>query len=216
MDRTAEPVASLHDPGLLAAYVEGRLDDDERRVMTAHLASCADCRQALAMLARAAGVQPQAARRRLAVASPIWLGLAATVILATLAVRRTDAPVPASNAGQPTPAVGASPGTMGPAPRPAEPSPRVTVPAADPLSDPGLLVKRSAEQRRVGGKTFRLTAGQWVDMTFDSTALLPTTQVQGAAERAALVQRVPALAPFAALGDHVVVVVDGMVYRFAP
>ena len=33
MDRTGEPFTNPHDPGLLAAYVEGRLDDEERRVL---------------------------------------------------------------------------------------------------------------------------------------------------------------------------------------
>lgn len=213
MDRTAAPVATPHDPGLLAAYVEGRLDDDERRVMTVHLASCRDCRQALAMLARAPGVRAQATSRRLAVARPIGLGIAATVILATLAVRRTDAPTPAGEAGTPPASVGASPATTVPRPAP----PATTVPAADPMLDPGLLVKRGAPPpRHVGGKRFRLVAGEWVDASFDSAASVPTTLIEGPAARAAALQRLPALAPYAALGERVVVVLDGTVYRFAP
>ncbi len=212
MDRIADSTIP-HDPGLLAAYAEGRLDAEEHRVMMIHLASCVECRQALAMLARASGVRPQA-KTRVGVATPIWLGLAATVILATLAVRRTDAPVPTGETGEtPASVVGASPGTVAPAP----PAPRPAVTVADPMLDPALLVKRGAlPPRHVGSKTFRLTAGEWVDAGFDSAASLPPTLIEGPAARAAAVQRLPALAPYAALGDRVVVVLDGVAYRFAP
>jgi hypothetical protein len=216
MDRTGEPFASPHDPGLLAAYVEGRLDDEERRVLTLHLGACADCRQALAMLARVPGALPIAAKRR-TVASPAWLALAATVLLAIVVVRRTDAPVavdpPAS-----TPSSVASAGALPTAPPSeiVEASPRLPAPAADPMLDPGLLVKRGATQRQVGGKTFRLVAGEWVDLEFDSRASLPTMPIRGDDERAALVQRIPALGPYAGLGNRVVVVFDGTVYRLTP
>lgn len=216
MDRIEDSTIP-HDPGLLAAYAEGRLDAEERRVMTLHLSSCVECRQALAMIARASGVRPQA-KTRVGVAPPIWLGLAATVILATLAVRRTDAPVPTGETGETRASVvGASPGTVAPAPPAAPPAPRPAVTVADPMLDPGLLVKRGAlPPRHVGGKTFRLTAGEWVDAGFDSAASLPPTLIEGPAARAAAVERRPALAPYAALGDRVVVVLDGVAYRFAP
>lgn len=212
-------MTSPHDPGLLAAYVEGRLDDEERRALTVHLGACADCRQALAMLARGAADLSLAAKGRPAV-SPVWLALAATVILATFAVRRLDGPIaggveegPASAGGS----VAFSTATP-PAPHPAivEASPRGSVPADDPMLDPGLLVKRGAVQRHAGGKSFRLLAGEWVDTGFDSTASLPTMLIQGPDERAAVVQRLPALGPYAALGDRVVVVFEGTVYRFTP
>jgi hypothetical protein len=84
------------------------------------------------------------------------------------------------------------------------------------MLDPGLLVKRGAAQRHADGKSFRLVAGEWVDMGFDSTAPLPTMLIKGPDARAALVQRLPALGPYAGLGDRVVVVFEGTVYRFAP
>jgi hypothetical protein len=216
MDRTGDST-SVHDPGLLAAYVEGRLDDEERRAVTEHLGVCADCRQVLAMLARAPGVLPTAAGRR-PMAAPVWLAIAATVILATLAVRRVNGPVaPAVDRGPAsTVAATVGPSPAPPAPAPADPGPRATLPADDPLRDPALLVKRGAAPRQVGGKTFRLRAGEWVDVAFQSTSSLPTVRVTGPGERAAIVQRVPALAPYAALGDRVVVVFQGTVYRFAP
>jgi anti-sigma factor RsiW len=215
MDRTAEPVTSAHDPGLLAAYVEGRLDDDERRAMTEHLASCTECRQALAMMARAPGVRPQATGRRLATPSPIWLGLAATVVLATLAVRRTDAPVPVGEVRPPSIAA-VSPAPTAPRPEVLTATPTTSSRPADPMLDPGLLVKRGASQRHVGARTFRLVAGEWVDVGFDPAVSLPTTLIKGPAERDATVKRLPALQPYAALGDRVIVVLDGVVYRFTP
>lgn len=214
MDRTGEPVTSPHDPGLLAAYVEGRLDEEERRALTVHLGACADCRQALAMLARATGVLPLAAKRRL-VARPVWLALAATVLLATFAVRRLDGPIAGGVEEKPGGSVASSIATP-PAPPSAIAQASPSVPADDPMLDPGLLVKRGAVQRHAGGKSFRLLAGEWVDSGFDPTASLPTMQIQGSAARAAVLQRLPALGPFAALGDRVVVVFEGRVYRFAP
>lgn len=219
MDRTGEPFTNPHDPGLLAAYVEGRLDEEERRALTVHLGACADCRQALAMLARAAGVLPLAAKRRV-VAAPVWLALAATVILATFAVRRLDGPVGGRIEGGPGSArIGAalsSPTPPAPGPAIVEASPRASVPAGDRMLDPGLLVKRGAAPRHVGGKSFRLVAGEWVDTGFNPTASLPTMLIKGPDERAAVVQRLPALGPYAGLGDRVVVVFEGTVYRFAP
>jgi anti-sigma factor RsiW len=219
MDRTGEPFTSAHDPGLLAAYVEGRLDEEERRALTVHLGACADCRQALAMIARAPGVLPLAAKRRL-VASPVWLALAATVILATVAVRRLDGPISGGVEEGPASAAGgiAVSGATPPAPEPptVQASPRARVPADDPMLDPGLLVKRGAVQRHAGGKSFRLAAGVWVDTGFDPTAPLPTIVIKGPDERAAVVQRLPALGPYAGVGDRVVVVFEGTVYRFAP
>lgn len=171
------------------------------------------------MLARAIGVLPVAAKRR-PVAIPIWLALAATIILATLAVRRLDGPIAGGVEEGPAYAGGgvAFSSPTPPAPHPAivEASPRASVPADDPMLDPGLLVKRGAVQRHAGGKSFRLVAGEWVDTGFDSTASLPTMLIQGPDERAAVVRRLPALGPYAALGDRVVVVFEGTVYRFTP
>lgn len=217
MGQEGEPLTNPHDPGLLAAYVEGRLDDEERRALTEHLVACADCRQALAMLARAGVAHPLAAKRR-RVASPVWLALAASVILATLAVWRLDGPRAGGiQEGPASPGGGSASSRPTPEPHPttAASSPRASVPA-DPLQDPGLLVKRGAALRHAGGKAFRLVAGEWVDTVFDPTASLPTTQVKGRDERAAVVQRLPALGPYAALGDRVVVVFEGTVYRFVP
>lgn len=209
MDRT-EDHASAHDPNLLAAYAEGRLDDGERRLMTGHLAGCGECRAVLAMLARSSAAVTAPPRRS---AVPVWMAVAATVVLAVLGVRRTEGPatpsttVPASTVPSVVPATSA----------PVSPTTDARPPATpDPMLDPDLLVKRGVAQRRVAGKTFRRSAGQWLDAEFDPTGTLPSVAIAGREARDAAVQRLPALAPYAALGDRVVVVLDGTVYRFTP
>ena len=212
MTRTGD-LADVHDAGLLAAYVEDRLDDAERRAFTSHLAACPDCRQALAMLARAPGLRPAASSRR-ALAPSVWVGVAAVVILATVAVRRTGGPAPGDVAVRPE-VQGISPVPAASPPAPVA-TPPVTRAAEDPLRDPGLLVKRGGGQRTIGGRSFHLRGGEWVDAAFDPAASLPVVRVKGPGDREAIAARVPALAPYLVLGDRVVVVVDGTVYRFSP
>lgn len=68
--------------------------------------------------------------------------------------------------------------------------------------------------RKVGDKTFYLREGVWVDSTFKPEAKLPETAlVFGSDEYFALVSREPELARFFALGERVVVVHKGRVYR---
>ena len=204
---------STHDPGLLAAYVEDRLDGAERSEFTLHLAACAECRQALAMMARAPGLRPAAVPAR-TISPPVWLAIAAAVILATVAVRRAGGPAPVDVAARP-PAQDVSPIAAPSAPAVVE-APPAAIPTGGPRLDPGLLVKRGGGPRTIGGRSFRLREGEWVDTAFDSAASLPVVRVVGSAERAAIVEKVPALAPYLALGERVVVVVDGTAYRFSP
>ncbi|MEJ7576068.1 MAG: VIT and VWA domain-containing protein [Pyrinomonadaceae bacterium] len=68
--------------------------------------------------------------------------------------------------------------------------------------------------RRVGTKTFYLREGVWTDAEFKADAKLPETAlVFGADEYFALLKREPRLAGFFALGERVVVVFKGGVYR---
>ena len=216
MDQPEEPLTSPHDPGLLAAYVEGRLDAEERRAMTVHLGGCADCRQALAMMARAHAVLPFAAKPR-RVVRPVWLALAASVLVATFAVRRADGPVAPNVEPRPVSTAGIAPSSTLAAASPgsAEPGPRGRLTPADPMQDPALLVKRGG-LRQAGGKSFRLMGGEWVDAGFDAAASLPTVLVTGPDQRSAAVERMPALRPYAELGPRVVVAFEGTVYRFGP
>jgi Ca-activated chloride channel family protein len=68
--------------------------------------------------------------------------------------------------------------------------------------------------RKVGDKTFYLREGVWTDAEFKAEAKLPETALTfGSDEYYALAGREPQLARFFALGERVVVVFKGRVYR---
>jgi Ca-activated chloride channel family protein len=72
----------------------------------------------------------------------------------------------------------------------------------------------TAAVRKVGEKTFYLREGVWVDSEFKPEAKLPETALEfGTEEYFALVRREPQLARFFSLGERVVVVHNGRVYR---
>lgn len=68
----------------------------------------------------------------------------------------------------------------------------------------------------VNGKMFRLVAGEWIDSAYDPVALLPVQDIAGPDARTSLLERMPSLAQYAALGPRVIVVFEGVVYRFRP
>ena len=75
---------------------------------------------------------------------------------------------------------------------------------------------RRAAVRKVGDKTFYLREGVWTDAEFKPEARLPETALAfGSDEYFALVRREPELARFLSLGERVVVVFKGRVYRVA-
>ena len=213
-----------HDPNLIAAYLEGRLREDEKASVTEHLASCAECRGTLALLAREAGgldMRPpgrvDGSRFR---STKVWLPLAAALVITTVVGLRlaqdTAVPPPMGTTA------GASPVSPSPAPpdvrtdRAPSPGRLAASPPAAGVGTESLLLKRGGGQRVVAGKTFRLVAGEWRDTGFDPAAALPIVAVRGSDERSAVLARVPALGPYALLGERVLVVVDGTVYRFQP
>jgi hypothetical protein len=66
----------------------------------------------------------------------------------------------------------------------------------------------------VAGKTFYLRAEVWTDSEFNGDAKLPETSVKFASEEYfKLINQLPKLADFFALGERVVVVWQGQVYR---
>ena len=72
----------------------------------------------------------------------------------------------------------------------------------------------SSVVRSVGGKTFYLRDGVWTDAEFNSQARKPETALTfGSDEYFALLKSEPRLAEFFALGERVVVVYQGRVYR---
>jgi Ca-activated chloride channel family protein len=72
----------------------------------------------------------------------------------------------------------------------------------------------TAAVRKVGEKTFYLRDDVWVDSEFKPESKLPETALEfGAEEYFALIKREPQLARFFSLGERVVVLYKGRVYR---
>jgi len=73
---------------------------------------------------------------------------------------------------------------------------------------------RSDAVKRVGGKTFYLIDGVWTDSEFKAETKLPETALTfGSDAYFALLKQQPKLASFFSLGERVVVVFEGRVYR---
>lgn len=73
---------------------------------------------------------------------------------------------------------------------------------------------RAETIRRVMGKTFYLVDGVWTDSEFNADSKLPETVAKfGSEEYFALLKQYPKLGSYFALGERVVVVFEGRVYR---
>ena len=207
-----------HDLNALAAHLEGRLEGEERQRTIDHLSRCLQCRETAALLSRARPAlaeesgEPSVHRARVTTARTWWLGLAAAAVVGTtVAVRVVSTPAPSSPHREPA---SISKAADPPAPPPAEvaPTPPPSAQASRPVLDEGLLARRSGV-KRVEGKAFRPVGGEWVDMSYEQAAGLPEVDIAGPDERRRILSRLPALAPYFALGDRVVVVFEGTVYR---
>jgi Ca-activated chloride channel family protein len=72
----------------------------------------------------------------------------------------------------------------------------------------------SSAIRTAGGKTFYLRDGVWIDAEFKAEARLPETTIKfGSDEYFTLLNQKRRLAEFFALGERVIVVFEGRVYR---
>jgi Ca-activated chloride channel homolog len=72
----------------------------------------------------------------------------------------------------------------------------------------------SAAVKTAGGKTFYLREGVWTDAEFKAEARLPETTIKfGSEEYFTLLKQKPRLGDFFALGERIVVVFEGKVYR---
>ncbi len=72
----------------------------------------------------------------------------------------------------------------------------------------------SSAMRTAGGKTFYLRDGVWTDADFKEGSKMPETAVKfGTEEYFTLLKQKPKLAAFFSLGERVVVILDGTVYR---
>jgi Ca-activated chloride channel family protein len=71
-----------------------------------------------------------------------------------------------------------------------------------------------AAVKNAGGKTFYLREGVWTDSELKPGATLPETVVKfGSDEYFVLLKQKPQLATFFSLGERVVVILDGRIYR---
>ncbi len=204
-ETSADHAAHEPDLNLLAAHFEGALSSRESADLAAHLAACRACRTTAALMSRAF---PRDSVRRPGTPVVGWLALAATLVLATIVgiriAREPSLRVPAPEPG---------PVPTAPAENPSPPAAASAAPAA-PAVEPR-DVKRGGD-RRVAGKAFRLVAGEWVDRSFDPTSALPIVEVPDPQSRDAVLAEQPNLAPYVGLGDRVLVVFHGTVYRFGP
>lgn len=182
-----------HDLDALAAFAEGRLDGADRGRVMAHLADCVECRHMLAHLGRAFAdgrltqSSEPATRRSEWTRTGVWLPIAASVLVGAFAWFLL--------ATEPEGPAGGDSATN--------------------VSEEDLLKKRGAG-RIIAGRTFQMSGGEWVDSAYDPSRAMPSVAVRGSAARSALLARIPELAPFTELGDRVVVVWNGTVYRFEP
>jgi Ca-activated chloride channel family protein len=68
--------------------------------------------------------------------------------------------------------------------------------------------------RTIGGKTFYLRNGVWTDAEYKADAKLPSTTVKfSSTEYFDLLSKHPQLGRYFALGESVVVVFEGRIYR---
>ena len=72
----------------------------------------------------------------------------------------------------------------------------------------------SSAIRTAGGKTFYLRDGTWTDSEFKAGSTLPQTAVKfGSEEYFTLLKQKPRLAEFFSLGERVIVILEGRIYR---
>jgi len=197
-----------HDLNLIAAYAEDRLPPADRARASAHFAACADCRAVLAELLRAGVLDADRPNPRswwlmpgVSVAAALLIGIGVSL---TWYLRGGEIQSPA-------PKELAVPGRGTPSTPTGSPSPESPSTNPPPVQTPTL--RRSAGERHIGSKTFRLVAGEWIDAAYDPFALLPVEIVKTPQERARALDRVPALRAYTPLGPRVTVVVNGVVYK---
>ncbi len=80
-----------------------------------------------------------------------------------------------------------------------------------------VVPQAAAGSKRIGSKTFVLKDGTWTDSSFNADSKLPVVNLEFGSD--ALLKAIaaePDLGLYAALGDHVVVVHKGKIYRISP
>jgi hypothetical protein len=216
-----------HEPdlNLLAAFAERRLSDAERDRLIGHLAGCGPCRDTLALLLRA-GIDAPVQQSRRGIRSAVWMPVAASVaiiVLGALVVGRIDSRLSPRGLPASTPEQSQTSRAQSAAPPPSPSSPssaraphiEETTRQRGRTNSGEDLARRRGGERRVGKKLFRMVAGEWIDADYDRLTGLPEVEVTADSDRRALLARIPALVPYAALGSRVTVVHAGTVYRFS-
>jgi Ca-activated chloride channel family protein len=94
-------------------------------------------------------------------------------------------------------------------------SAQVAPPAAMPTGPTGTQPS-VAPIRQLGSKTFLLRDGVWIDTAFDPSRMQTTRISFGSDAYFELVAKRPELGPYLALGDRVIVVVDGRPFEITP
>lgn len=197
---------------VLSAFADDRLSDSDRARAIEHMASCGRCRTIVAELTRSrSNARPAVSRR--AGALPLAASLAIAMVGGTVywVLRDTGAnPVaPVVQPSRPEPAT--APPSRSAIPGSISPSPAPSTPARPPNRAEPSDRTRATGAKSVGGRTFRLVAGEWIDDDYRLTDLLPVVDVQSRDNLTAH----PTLDPFTALGRRFTVVVDRTVYRVA-
>ena len=211
LDPMAHTAGEDADLNALAAFVDGRSSESERAVVREHLASCARCRTVVGELTQAGASRPAPlgwSRAALPLAASILIALGGGGLY--LITRPGTAPAAVAPAA-PSPAAAPAPPSAIDRPDGRSSSPANTTPApsATRRPQPPADRTRSAETKSVAGKTFRLVAGEWVDVDYrvaDVAAVVDirTPDAFGGHER---------LRPFAGLGRRFTVVLDDTAYR---
>lgn len=80
-----------------------------------------------------------------------------------------------------------------------------------------ILIEDNSTTKYFGGKTFVNQSGVWVDAEYSAAAKLPEKTIKfGSDEYFAMASSSPRLAGYFSIGDQIVVVFDGKVYRVVP
>jgi Ca-activated chloride channel family protein len=74
----------------------------------------------------------------------------------------------------------------------------------------------SGQVRQVGDRAFVLRGGTWVDTGFDPAVMTPEQVTFGGDRYFALLAKHPEVAPYLALGENVIVVLEGTAYAIGP
>src|SRR5215467_7485537 len=153
--QAATPIGAHPDPNLLSAFVERTLGDRERGAILNHLASCADCRDVVALAAPLPDAAILSPEPKSVFRWPVlrWASVAAGIVVVAGAVGlyRVHAPshTPTQVAVKVAESASAKPGATAPflKPKSEEPTSQFSVPAASAIAAKPAAPQSPAEKR---------------------------------------------------------------------